>query len=157
MLLGERLSAETEESTMAYTPEANWNPHKIPAGIKLVRGDVSKQGTLVTLHGKPVGRVQQDKISKLWSGVTTRGKTITDQVTRLAVTDFLSGQVHYSPNTNTTAGKPGKASSNTKPSKPASKPTQASKPTAPATAPAPAVTPFGQWAADTSKGAAQAS
>lgn len=155
---------------MNYTPEANWNPHKIPAGISLVRE--SKWAGKVLLNGKAIGSYSKDKVSGLWSGTSLRGQTITDQITRLAVTDFLSGQVHYSPNTNTTAGQPGKASSNSKPSKPASKPSKPSKPAAavtaapsspaaclparparpaPAAPSSPAATPFGQWEAETSQ------
>jgi hypothetical protein len=109
----------------SYTPEANWNSHKIPSGIKLNR--LSKFHGEVLLNGKLVGTYSRDKVTGSWSGKTTRGKIISDQTTRLAVTDFLTGQAHYSPNTNTTVGNPGKASSNTKP-KPSSKPS--SKPAA---------------------------
>jgi hypothetical protein len=84
---------------MATTNTPSWNPHKIPTGISFDRDNVTKDGTLVKLDGKPIGRVSRDSKSKAWSGVTMKGAKISDQGSRLAVTNFLTEKAGATPQT----------------------------------------------------------
>ena len=84
--------AETLRAGQPAAPaqaDQDWNIHKIPKGIKLVRDDVTRAGTLVLFKGKPVGRVSHDKPSGLWTASKPTGAQATFP-TRILCTNFLA-------------------------------------------------------------------